>query len=282
MYFCTAADSNHYPVLLNQIGSIFKHNEKDLKNIAVFNLGLKPEEIATINSIDRVEVFEVEKTNPLITESIHCNNGRWIAGLFSWKPVVIKKSLEMFPYVLYMDSGTMLMNPANDLFDHIKENNYFVTDCGHSIKWMTPKYIINKLNLESDETKWILDDDTLGIDAGFQGVSREMLDSYIMPLYEMSKEIQNFLDDGTCPDGLGTARHDQPLFSIQARKLGLDILKHDRDPEECILTFDNKKVPLHITHFGEKLKPETVIWRCRRNISREILNESMSHIKVAQ
>ena len=98
----------------------------------------------------------------------------------------------------------------------------------------------------------------------------------------MSREIQNFIDDGTCPEGRGTGRHDQTLFSIQARKIGLDILKHDRDPEECILSFADKKVPLHITHFGEKVTPETIIWRCRRTISQDIFNESVSHVKVSQ
>jgi len=281
MYFCTAADSNHYPVLINQIGSIFKHNEKELKEIAVFDLGLSQEQIQQINNIDRVRVHKVEQVNPLITVRLHSNHNRWIVGLFSWKPVVIKQSLDMFPYVLYMDSGTMLMNPVNSLFSHIESNDYFVTDCGHSIKWMTTKYIIDKLNLKSDDNKWILSDDTLGIDAGFLGVTKNMLDSFIMPLYEYAKEIQNFVDDGSCPDGWGTARHDQTLFSIQTRKLGLNILKHDRDPEECILSFDGKEDPIHITHFSEKLKPETVIYRCRRNVTQDMFNDSVKYIKVS-
>jgi hypothetical protein len=98
----------------------------------------------------------------------------------------------MFPYVLYLDSGTTILKPLNGLFNHIKEHNYFLTDCGHSIKWMTPGYIIKKLKLDTPDKKWILDDNTFGIDAGFQGVSQIMKEKYINPLYELSKEIRNF------------------------------------------------------------------------------------------
>ena len=40
MYFCTAADDKHYPLLLNMIGSIHKHNFYDVENIFVYDLGL--------------------------------------------------------------------------------------------------------------------------------------------------------------------------------------------------------------------------------------------------
>ena len=279
MYFCTAADSNHYPVLLNLIGSIFKHNEKELKQIAVFNLGLMPEQVSQLKTIDRVEVYEVEKVHPLITTPIHCNNGRWIKGLLSWKAVVIKQAVDMFPYVLYLDSGTTILKPVNGLFKHIQQHKYFLTDCGHSIKWMTTGYIIKKL-LNEPEKKWILNDDVFGIDAGFLGVTREIKQKFIDPLYELSKEIRNFIDDGTCPNGLGTGRHDQTLFSIIARELKLTILNHDREVEECILAYDGILEPLHITHSADRVKKDTVIYRSRRNLSQETFNHNVQFIKT--
>jgi len=279
MYFCTAADSNHYPVLLNLIGSIFKHNKNELNQIAVFDLGLTSEQINKLKTINKVSIYDVEKVHPLIITPIHCNNGRWIKGLFSWKAVVIKQALDMFPYVLYLDSGSTILKPLNSLFDHIKEHKYFLTDCGHSIKWMTPGYIINKLNLNTPDKQWILDDNTLGIDAGFQGLCQEMKEKYINPLYELSKEIRNFMDDGTCPNGLGTGRHDQTLFSIIARELNLNILNHDRNPEECILNYNNILEPFHITHSGDRVTDKTVIFRSRRGISEETFNHNISFIE---
>lgn len=282
MYFCTAADSNHYAVLLNLIGSIFKHNENELQKIAVFDLGLTSDQISHLKLIDKVEVHEVEKVNPLITTSLHCNNGRWIKGLFSWKAVVIKQALDMFPYVLYLDSGTTILKPLNGLFKHIQQNKYFFTDCGHSIKWMTTKYVIDKLKLNTAEKEWILNDDTLGIDAGFLGVTREMKTKFIEPLYELSKEIRNFKDDGTCPEGLGTGRHDQTLFSIIARDLKLTVLNHDREPEQCILVYDGITEPLHITHSGDKVKSSTVIYRSRRTITQEMFDENVKFIRLGR
>lgn len=284
MYFCTAADSEHYYVLLNFIGSIFRYNEKELKKIAVYNLGMQPHQIQQLQTIDRVEVFDVKKINPLITTPLfsakHGNYDRWVKGLFSWKPVIINQALEMFPYVLYADSGTTVLRPLNGLFEHIKQNGYFLTDCGHSIKWMTPRHIIKKMNLNSDQNKWLLNDDLYGIDAGFQGVSTALKEKYINPMCELAEEIINFVDDGTCPDGWGTGRHDQTLFSIIARKLNLTILNHDREIEECFLVYDNKTEPFHITHTGNKVKSDTAIYRSRRSINQETFNDNVKYIKI--
>jgi hypothetical protein len=279
MYFCTAADSGHYPVLLNMIGSLFKHNAQSIEGIAVFDLGLTASEINEIKKIDKVQVVEVEKIHPLIITPLHSDNSRWVKGLFSWKAVAIKQALEMFPYVLYLDAGTTILKPLDPLFKHILQNDYFITDCGHSIKWMTTKYIINKFRLNTSQTDWILRDSVLGIDAGFIGLTQKMYNQFILPLYELSKEIQNFVDDGTCPEGWGTARHDQTLFSILARQLDLTVLNHDREIEECILTYSDYKTPFHITHAAHKVREDTCIYRSRRNIDMNMLNHHISFLR---
>jgi len=279
MYFCTAADSTHFPALLNLIGSIHKHNFNETKEIAVFDLGLEPQQINTIEELQKVKVYAVERVNPLITEPLYNCPNRWIRGLFSWKPVVIKQSLQMFPYVLYTDAGTTFQKPLNNLFKHIKQNKYFISDCGHSIKWMTTRYIIDKLQLELPERKWLLNDDTLGIDAGFIGLSKELEEEFVTPIYELSREIQNFIDDGTCPDGWGTSRHDQTLFSIKARELNYTLSLHDRENEECFTVFDDKKEPFHITHMGHRVNSDTYVFRCRRNVPQEIFNSNIPYIR---
>jgi len=280
MNFCTAADSNHYNVLLNLIGSIYRHDEKHLNEIAVYDLGLTPEQLDTIKRIDKVKILEVEKVHPLVTTFLHSDNSRWVRGLFSWKPVVIKQALEMYENVLYLDSGTMITNSMHGFFRQLEQDGYVFFDCGHSIKWMTPKYIIEKMNLNSNENKWILEDSTLGIDAGFQAVSRKLNDDYVMPMYELSKEIRNFIDDGTCPQGWGTARHDQTLFSIFVQKLGYKILKHDRDNEECVLSYDGKTEPFHLTHAAQRVRPDTNVFRCRRSINQETFNDNVRFIRL--
>jgi hypothetical protein len=95
----------------------------------------------------------------------------------------------------------------------------------------------------------------------------------------LSKEIRNFIDDGTCPEGWGTARHDQPLFSIFVQKLGYKILKHDRDNEECLLSYDGKTEPFHVVHFASRIKPDTNVFHCRRSITQETFNDNVRFIK---
>ena len=72
-----------------------------------------------------------------------------------------------------------------------------------------------------------------------------------MPLYNLAKEhFELFMDDGTTPDGKrGTCRHDQPLFSIYAHLLNLEVLLHDTvgNGQLTMLSVDGAKKPIHIT-----------------------------------
>lgn len=266
MYFCTAADDKHFPILLNMIGSIHLHNFYDVEKILVYDLGLSEINKTQLQNIKKVELCEVEATNPDILTDIETGPNRKIKGLFSWKPVVIKDALDKCPYVLYLDSGTTVLKPLNDLFKHIEQNGYLLLDCGKSIRWMATKYVIDKFDLESDDNRFLLDDDLLGIDAGFQGVSRKVYDEYVLPMYELSKDIKNFEDDGTSPNGWGMARHDQTLFSIQARKLKYDVQVHDNDNIDCNLFVDGNNKKIHITHDPKRVTNNTVIFRSRWNI----------------
>ena len=279
MYFCTVADDKHFPILLNMIGSIHKHNFYDVERILVYDLGLNEINKKQLESIKKVELLKIEKTNPDILTDIETGVNRKVRGLFSWKPVIIKDALDKCPYILYLDAGTTILKPLNDLFKHIVQNGYLLFDCGHSIKWMTTKYLKDKLDLNSDNNKWLLEDNVFGIDAGFQGVSRSLYDSYVMPMYEFAKDIKNFTDDGTCPDGWGTGRHDQTLYSILARQLNLDIIYHDNPNKDCYLVLDNQKVPFHITHTKDRITDLTTIFRSRWNIDYSNYKVNMAFIK---
>jgi len=279
MYFCTAADEKHYPILINLIGSIHKHNFYDTIEIRVYDLGFNDIQRRELSNIKKVKVYEVEKTNPDILTDIETAIDRKVKGLFSWKPVIIKDALDKYPYVLYLDAGTTIFKPLNNLFKHIVQNGYLLIDCGHSIKWMTTEYVINKLGLNLDSNKWILGDSVFGVDGGFQGISRSIYDSYVLPMYEMSKDIKNFTDDKTCPDGWGTGRHDQTLFSILAKQNNFDILVHDREDIDCSLKVDDKHVSFHLTHAKDRVKKTTDIFRSRWNNDYHIYKDHASSIK---
>lgn len=279
MYFCTAADEKHYPLLINMIGSLHKFNYYDIVEIRVYDIGLNDNQKAELKNIKKVTVCDVEKTNPQILEYIQTSETKFSRGAFSWKPVVIKDSLDNQPYTLYLDAGTTILKPVNNIFKHIKENGYLLFDCGHSIKWMTTKYVIDSQNLNSEENKWILEDSVFGIDAGFQGISRELYDTYVLPVYNLTKNINNFLDDKTCPNGFGCARQDQTLFSIQARKLGLDLIYHDNKDKKCHLKIDGKIVDFHITHTKNLITDKTSIYRSRWDLNYDSFKVSMNHIK---
>lgn len=267
MYFCTAADDKHYPLLLNLIGSIHKYNFYNTVEIRVYDLGLTDIQKNELRNFKRVVLCTVDATNPDILTPIETGVGRSVRGLFSWKPVIIKDSLEHREYILYLDAGTTVLSPLNQLFKHIAQNGSLLFDCGHSIKWMTTAHVINKLDLATPENSWILEDSTVGIDAGFMGLSRSQYDSFVLPMYELSKDIANFTDDGTCPSGWGTGRHDQTLFSILARKLNLPVHIHDRPDIPCHLTVDGSQVKFHITHNHKTVTAETSIYRSRWDLS---------------
>jgi hypothetical protein len=279
MYFCTAADSKHFPLLINLIGSIHQHNFYDTVQIRVYDLGLTEVQRYELSCMKKVLLCDVPKLNPDILTPIQTAPNRHVTGLFSWKPAIIKDSLEQCEYVLYLDAGTTLLKPANDMFHHIIENGSLLFDCGHSIKWMTTSHVIDTLQLNSGNNAWLLSDDIIGIDAGFMGISQKLIKDFVNPMYELAKDIKNFYDDGSCPDGWGTGRHDQTLFSILARQLGLDIKTHDNPNVDCFLNVRNNKIKFHITHNKSNVKPDTNIFRSRWNFNYESFKVNSANIR---
>ncbi len=279
MYFCTATDDRHFPLLLNLLGSIHQHNFYDVEKVFVYDLGLSEVNRRQLGNIKRVELCEIDQTNPDMLKDIETGVNRKVRGLFSWKPVVLKDALDRCPYVLYLDAGTTILKPLNKLFKHIEQNGYFFVDCGRSIKWMATDYIIKKLELSSEENKFLLDESLAGIDGGFQGVSRKIYDEYVIPMYELSKDIKNFVDDGTTSEGWGTGRHDQTLFSILARQLKYKVEVHDNDAVECNLLVNQNKEKVHITHRRDRVNNDTLVFRSRWSIDYQSYKKHSAAIK---
>lgn len=217
-YYCTSADSRFFNLLLNLIGSIHRYNYDDLGEIAVFDLGLTKIEKLILSKIAKVTLHQLDRTNQLILEPVvTAPNGRKVAGAFSWKPVAIKQSLEIFPYVLYLDAGLSVMDHLGDIFDYIIENKYFFISSGpHNIADRITNYVVENL-LEKDFPllkEFVLKETTKSMLAGVQGVSKDLYNSYVAPMYEYSKDFYLFHDDKTAKLGWGEARHDQSVFSI--------------------------------------------------------------------
>lgn len=146
-------------------------------------------------------------------------NGRLARGWYSWKPVVFYQALKLFPYFLYLDSGIEVSAPLDAIFDEIEQNGYYLFDCSHLICPVITDHVKRLFELDRNENQWILEENC--ISGGIQGISRSLVDSYVLPIYRLASEIRNFEDDGTATWGYGFARHDQTLFGVFARKLKL-------------------------------------------------------------
>ncbi len=231
-YYCTAADSNYYHKLLNLIGSIHASNYESLAEIAVFDLGFTEIQKTNLTSMEKVKLYQVELVHPdLLKYFKTSSNGRTVRGWYAWKPVVIKQALDLFPYVLYIDAGAVILKPLDNLFKHIEQQGYFLMTCGphtiadtitKNIKERVLPQLSNRLQspnfIDTQFTK-ILAPDSFKISAGLQGLSRDhqlAYHNYLLPMYQHARDLDLFADDGTSKNGFGSGRHDQPLFSIYA------------------------------------------------------------------
>ncbi len=239
-----AADATHFPWLMQLLGSIYKVNFDDIGAIAVFNLGFTKEQIDELNSIDKVTVYAVEQTNPYMLT--YFKNRKWenyVRGWYSWKPVVIKQALDLFPYVFYVDSKIIVNQPLNNLFKHIRQNGYFLIDQIYPVKTLSTAHVVKKFDLDNPQNKHL--SSAISIAGGVQGLTKELYNDYVMPMYELSKDIKNFEDDGSAPNGLGHARCDQTLFSIYAAKLGLQVLRLSNSKIKEFYSIDGIKEPIN-------------------------------------
>ena len=264
-YYCTAANAPFYDRLLNLIGSIHRTNYENLQEIAVFDLGLNQQMVNRLNAIDKVKVYKLKDSNPNLLNVL-----RW----FAWKPAVIKESLEIFPYVLWMDAGTTVLQPLDNLFEYIVKTGYFLCTIGdetvsspvngvqfqHPVDWETTKFVRDRFHLEALENRWILPKES--VMGGLVGASQTT--SFIQDWYQLTKDIRYFADDGTAP---GAGRHDQTLLSILGYQQNLKILLQDWTQQQPILlSIDEKEVPFYITWNRNAVCEKTCIYNSRNDL----------------
>src|SRR3989339_373846 len=76
-YYCTYADSRHYELLLNLIGSIHRIDFDRLGEIMVFDLGLNEGQRKHLDTIQKANVYEVEKVNSdILTPFVSSPSGK--------------------------------------------------------------------------------------------------------------------------------------------------------------------------------------------------------------
>ena len=244
MLICTAANYKYYSSLYTLIMSITLLRSDDIEAIAVYDLGLSPKQREQLETFKLVSIHEVELTHPKLLTPIEENpegRGYGVPGSRSWKPVVIKQALDLSPEILYLDAGHTILKPLDNLIEHIRQNGYFLYEVDHSIKAMTTKRMIDKFNLLRTDRQWILDPDTRGLQSNIIGLTRDsnIYNKFVMPLYELSKDIDLWVDDGTAPGMFYTDRlydgpgkfgncRTQAIFSIIACLNNMSILEHAR------------------------------------------------------
>ncbi len=276
-FFCTAADSNYFPHLLNLIGSIHETSFDALGAIAVFDLGLTEEQIQHLNTIEKVSVHKIEMTHAdLLTRFKTSHSGKVAPGWYAWKFVVLKQALEMFPYVLWVDSGTTILKPLDSMFKYILESGYFLATIGdekinkaiqHPIRWGATEYVKQAFDLSRAERAYVLEKEPLL--SGTIGVSRKAVDYLVGPLYSLTNNLRLFEDDGTTPHGFGTGRHDQAILSIFAYLHGLTVHRQDHTQETPLcLNVAGKNEEVYITWNGSCVNEKTHLYNSRGDLSR--------------
>jgi hypothetical protein len=248
---------------MNLIGSIHKVDYEDLDEIAVFDLGLNAQQKSIIEKIEKVKLMEIEKIHPEMTRYFKTNaDGREVRGWYTWKPVVFKQALEFYPYFLYLDAGSTVLKPPHDLFNHIQQNGIFLIHLSpipiedRMTRAVREKVMTKLLKHQAD---FILRPDTPMIDAGMQGISQKVFNSYVQPLYVLAHDVSLFEDDGSAKLGFGAGRHDQTLFSIYAHANNFKLNNQGWSQ----LQIDGKQVPFHMHHSRHEVNQLTSVYRSR-------------------
>lgn len=271
-YYCTAADDHHFALLVNLIGSIHLTNFDQLGEIAIFDLGLTQEQINYLQTVDKVSVRQIKVlTHPDILTRFNTHpEVKMVPGWYAWKFVILKEMLESFPYVLWVDAGTTILKPLNDLFSYIDQTGYFLSNMGdkvnkkldHNIRWGSTEYVKAAFDLSSAQRRYVLDQEPLL--SGTIGVSRKAMEYLVMPLYDLTYDLRLFEDDGSAPNGFGTGRHDQTVLSIFAYLNGLTIHHQDHTQQTPIyLSIDGENKEFYVTWHGGYVNQKTCLYNSR-------------------
>lgn len=285
VYICTASDEQYFPCLVNLIGSLHQHNFDEIKQIAVFNLGLNQQQLEYLATIEKLAVYSIEQTHPDLLKRFNTRTwGKPVPGWYAWKPVILKQAFDLFGHeatIFWIDAGTTIYRKLGDLFAYTQEHGYFFHNGSPwPLNKETTQFVKNAFNLTSEQNCWMLDDSCQGLEAGFMGVTNKVYDTFVLPMYELTKDLRYFADDGTCPGGFGNSRHDISLFSIHAFMHGYTIFHHFEHPTDLMyLEVAGTKIPFHIACNPEDRTDQTHIYCARFDVNPSAY-ASFIHFKV--
>ncbi|MEX0671808.1 MAG: hypothetical protein WD068_00465 [Candidatus Babeliales bacterium] len=250
----TASDSTYYRFLLNFIGGLHRVDFEHLKEIMVFDLGLEQEQKAALATIKKVGIYAIEKVNQDVLRLFTTTHyGKKVAGWYAWKPVAIKQALDRYPTILWMDAGTNIFHSILPLFKHVEQHGFFGITVNHSIAWGATSFV------RAHFDGWV-DFNENCVAGGHLGFSRKLYKTIVHPIYQHVKDLRFFADDGTTPDGFGTGRHDQILWSIYIRKYQLPVMPADG---WMMLNVDGNDVPFHMHWHYQGVTKDTTLLQCR-------------------
>jgi len=215
MFIVTASDSAYFPRVLSLIGSLHKSNYDNISQIYVYDIGLSSSERSNLDHMQKVTIKQVEKTHPDILKSVlkhpGSQNPTRVIGNYAWKPVAIKQALDMHETVFWIDAGVTILRSLEPIFRHTTLTGYFLLGVSEIGLWLNqyPKQILQVTKEELE---------TVGINAAMQCLNHKYYNTYVLPAYECSKDMNMFIDDGTAFGGVLCGRHDQSLFGVFAAR----------------------------------------------------------------
>ncbi|MDN3506589.1 MAG: glycosyltransferase [Simkaniaceae bacterium] len=278
-YFCTGANADYFYPLLNLIGSIHKHHFDSLGEVAVFDLGLKADQLSFLKTVEKVAVYPVEMIHKDLLKPFRTTYwGKQVPGWYAWKPVCLKQGLELFPDFLWIDAGTTLFLPIDPLFNYLREHGYFFHNGSDwNFNRMVTDYVIERFQLDSPQNGWILDETAYGVESGLMGITPKIKEAFVLPAYEVSCDLKAFIDNGSAPGGFGTARHDQTIFSVFAMQNDYKIFHHFDSPKQSFpLDIHDQSHLFHISCCDIDCKEETHIYCSRKDFD---LTKTYPHIR---
>lgn len=217
----TSASNKFFPSALNLIGSI-KENYPDHPPIYLYNLGLLPSFLKELKKAG-VTVLEVPHFVPY-----------W-RSCYTWKTYILNTPLKDLN--LYIDAGSEVLRPLDEIFNKIKIDGYFAIEQGTTLEKSTPLEYKQRFKLEED-----MYDKPL-ITAGVFGFKK---DSIISPLL---KELYECGIEGLC---LGFSPNEQwKNKGVNKNRFirNCEMFRHDTTLLSLIL---RKNIPALKTHPVEK------------------------------
>lgn len=208
----TSASNKFFPNLLNLIGSI-KQNYPNHPPILVWDLGLFPTFQAELAGIGGVIVVPIP---PFISFWRKC---------YTWKTYIFTKPFTDIS--LYLDAGTQILKPLDEVFTQIEKDGYLAVSQGQSCYLFVPKEYLTTLSMDEDNLqKEVVTAGIFGFSrhhAGIQKVIKATHDASLSGLCLGFSPTEQWKNKGKNRTffirGCKTFRHDTTLLSIFLHKI---------------------------------------------------------------